>query len=50
VAALIVLGVEEYEDGIVHRTPGEVTDTADRTGSTATARADRPTAIRRRAR
>jgi hypothetical protein len=46
VAALITLRVLEYEDEIVHHTPGGVTDTAPHTGSTATARAGRPPAGR----
>ena len=46
VAALITLRVLEYEDNIVQHTPGGVTDTAPRTGSTATARAARPPAPR----
>jgi hypothetical protein len=41
VAGLITLRVVEYEDDIVHHTPGGVTDTAPRTGITPTTGATR---------
>jgi len=47
VATLIALRFLEYEDDIVQRTPGGVTDTAPRTGSTRTARPGRLSAVRR---
>jgi hypothetical protein len=46
VATLITLRFLEYEDKIVHHTPGGVTDTAPRTGSIPTAGHCHPRAVR----